>query len=179
MAFGSLSFSPLWRNSLRIWMAATLSIGIMLWSGWSQEMTLALIMAVMFVNENDFTPVRSIGQLVAGALVGILTALVLHELSTSWVVLGLALPITGVLVRLLGMPKGLSTGYLSCWALDLLHKGNQFNWGLIFNLTFAAVVGILMAQVATWALWPRWPLQQLPALEAGIAGQLAQHIKAM
>jgi hypothetical protein len=45
-------------------------------------------MAVLFVNENDLTPARSIGQLLAGALIGILTATVLHELSTSWVVLG-------------------------------------------------------------------------------------------
>lgn len=136
-------------------------------------------MAVLFVNENDFTPARSIGQLVAGALIGILIAFVLHELSTSWVVLGLSLLLTGVLVRSLGLLKGLSTGYLGCWALDIMHQGNQVNWATIFNMGFAAVVGILMAQFATWALWPRQPLQQLSNLEAGIASQLAQQISAM
>jgi hypothetical protein len=70
-------------------------------------------------------------------------------------------------------------GYLSCWAVELMHRGNQFNWAMIFNLAFAAVVGILMAQIATWALWPRRPLQQLPALEARIASQLEAQILAM
>jgi hypothetical protein len=75
--------------------------------------------------------------------------------------------------------KGVSTGYLCCWAVELMHRGNQFNWAEIFDLAFAAVVGILMAQIATWALWPRRPLQQLPALEARIASQLGAQITAM
>ena len=173
------ALSPLWRNSLRIWLASTLSIGIMLWAGRSNVLWLALVMAVMFVNENDLTPVRSIGQIVGGALIGILTAMVLHEISTGWLVLGLALLTTGVLVRSLGLLKGLSMGYTGCWALELMHRGNQFNWALIFNMALAAVVGILMAQIATWALWPRQPLQQLPALEAKIASQLGAQITAM
>ena len=179
MALELPTFSPLWRNSLRIWLATTLSIGILLWSGREQVLGVALVMAVLFVNENDFTPARSIGQLLAGALIGILTATVLHELSTNWVVLGIALLLTGVLIRILGLFKGLGTGYLGCWALDLLHRGNQVNWAVIFDLAFAAVVGILMAQMATWALWPRRPLQQLPALEARIASQLRGQIGAM
>lgn len=179
MAAALHSLSPLWRNSLRIWLASTLTIGILFWSGRDQVLGLALVMAVLFVNENDLTPARSIGQLVAGSLIGILTAIVLHEISTSWLVLGLAILLTGVLVRSLGLLKGLSTGYLSCWAVELMHRGNQFNWALIFDLAFAAVVGILMAQIATWALWPRRPLQQLPALEARIANQLEAQILAM
>ena len=173
------SLSPLWRNSLRIWLATTLVIGIMQWAGRSHVLGLALVMAVLFVNENDLTPARSIGQMVGGALIGILTAMVLHEISTSWVVLGIALLVTGLLVRNLGLLKSLSTGYLSCWALELMHHGNQFNWALIFNLAFAAVVGLLMAQIATWALWPHRPIQQLPALEARIASQLGAQITAM
>ena len=179
MAVALSSLSPLWRNSLRIWLATTLVIGIMLWAGRSQVLGLALVMAVLFVNENDLTPARSIGQMVGGALIGILSAMVLHEISTSWVVLGIALLVTGVLVRNLGLLKGLSTGYLGCWALELMHHGKQFNWALIFNMALAVVVGILMAQIATWALWPRRPLQQLPALEARIASQLSQQISAM
>ncbi|NDG74185.1 MAG: hypothetical protein EBX49_02360 [Synechococcaceae bacterium WB8_1B_136] len=179
MAIVLPTLSPLGRNSLRIWLAATLTIGIMLWTGRSQVLGLALVMAVLFVNENDFTPARSIGEQIAGALVGILTAMVLHEISTSWVVLGIALLLTGILVRGLGLLKGLGTGYLGCWALELLHQGNRFEAGLIFNMALAVVVGILMAQIATWALWPRRPLQQLPALEAGMASQLGQQIAAM
>ena len=179
MAAALPSLSPIWRNSLRIWLASTLTIGILFWSGRNQLLPLALVMAVLFVNENDLTPARSIGQLVAGALIGLLTAIVLQEISTSWMVLGLAILLTGVLVRSLGLLKGLSTGYLSCWAVELMHRGNQFNWAMIFDLAFAAVVGILMAQIATWALWPRRPLQQLPALEARIASQLEAQILAM
>jgi hypothetical protein len=179
MAFALPVLSPLWRNSLRIWLAATLTIGIVLWSGRIQALPLALVMVVLFVNENDFTPARSISQLVAGVLIGIVTATVLHELSTNWVVLGIALLLTGTLVRILGLLKGLGTGYMGCWALDLMHRGNEVNWSLIFNLAFAAVLGILMAQMATWALWPRRPLQQLPALEARIASQLETQIRAM
>jgi hypothetical protein len=179
MAAALPSLSPLWRNSLRIWLATTLTIGILFWSGRDQVLGVALIMAVLCVNENDLTPARSTGQLVAAALIGILTAIVMHEISTSWVMLGKALLITGVLVRSLGLLKGLSYGYLSCWAVELMHRGNQFNWAMIFDLAFAAVVGILMAQIATWALWPRRPLQQLPALEARIANQLEAQILAM
>jgi hypothetical protein len=179
MALALPQLSPLWRSSLRIWLAATLTIGILLWSGRGQVLSVALVMVVMLVNENDLTPARSIAQLVACALIGILVAFVLHELSTSWVVLGIALLLTGVLIRGLGLLKGLGMGYSGCWALTLIHQGNQVNWALIFDVAFAAVVGILMAQAATWALWPRRPLQQLPALEAGIAAQLAQQIGAV
>ena len=179
MAAALPSLSPIWRNSLRIWLASTLTIGILFWSGRDQVLPVALIMAVLCVNENDLTPARSSGQLMAAALIGTLTAIVLHEISTSWAMLGKALLITGVLVRSLGLLKGLSYGYLSCWAVELMHRGNQFSWAMIFNLAFAAVVGILMAQIATWALWPRRPLQQLPALEARIASQLEAQILAM
>jgi uncharacterized membrane protein YccC len=179
MAAGSPSLSPLWRQSLRIWLATTLTIGILLWSGRGHVLGAALVMAVLFVNENDLTPARSIGQQVAGALVGILTAQVVHELSTSWLALGIALLLTGVLVRGLGLLRGLGTGYMGCWALELMHRGNQVNWAVIFDLGFAVVVGIVMAQFATWALWPRRPLQQLPALDAQIASQLAAQVRAM
>lgn len=179
MAFALPVLSPLWRNSLRIWLAATLTVGILLWSGRGPVLGIALVMVVLFVNENDYTPISSIGQLLGGTLIGILTATVLHELSTNWMVLGIALLLTGMLVRILGLLKGLGTGYMGCWALDLMHRGNAVNWGTVFDLAFAAVVGILMAQMATWALWPRRPLDQLPALEARIASQLETQIQAM
>lgn len=172
-------FSPLWRSSLRIWLASTLTIGILLWSGRSQVLGVGLVMAVMFVNENNLAPVRNISQQAAGAVIGILTAFVLHELSTEWVVLGVALLLTGLLIRLLGLLPGLSTGYMGCWALDLMHRGNQVNWAVIFNLALAAVVGILMAQLATWALWPHRPQQQLPALEASISSRFSAQITAL
>ena len=83
---------------------------------------LALLTAVLFINENDITPARSIGQMVGASLVGILTAVVLHEFSTAWPMLGIALVSTGALVRGLGLLKGLGLGYMSCWAVELMTK---------------------------------------------------------
>ncbi len=179
MATSLPSLSPLWRNSLRTWLAATLTIGIMLWSGRRDVMMLGLLMAVLFINDNDLTPVRSMGQLVGGALIGILTAVVLHEFSSGWLVTAIGLLITGCLVRGLGLVKGVGMGYMACWSLEVLGHGKQFDWALVFNLAFAVVVGIAMAQLATWAFWPRRPLQQLPALEAGLCDQLRQQIQRM
>ncbi|MFM7514383.1 MAG: hypothetical protein ACKO3F_13710 [Cyanobium sp.] len=176
MAFALPPLHPVVRNGLRIWLAATLASSILLWAGLESVVTVGLIFAVLFVNENDLTPASSIGQVIAGALIGVLTAQVLHELSTSWVMLGLTLLISGALVRSLGMLNGLSTSLMGCWALDLMHPGKQVDWSVVLDLAFAAIVGILMAQLATWAVWPRRPLQQFPALEAGLARELAQQI---
>ncbi|MCP9881168.1 hypothetical protein KBY65_01565 [Cyanobium sp. Alchichica 3B3-8F6] len=56
MAFALPVLSPLWRNSLRIWLATTLSIGILLWSGREQALGVALVMAVLFVNKTTSPP---------------------------------------------------------------------------------------------------------------------------
>ncbi len=179
MAAALPALSPLWRNSLRTWLAATLTIGIMLWSGRSNVMMLGLLMAVLFINDNDLTPVRNVGQLVGGALIGILTAVVLHQFSSGWLVTAIGLLITGCLVRGLGLVKGVSMGYMGCWALEVIGYGKHFNWALIFDLAFTVVVGIAMAQIATWTFWPRRPLQQLPALERGLCQQLREQIERM
>jgi uncharacterized membrane protein YgaE (UPF0421/DUF939 family) len=179
MANALPALSPTLRNSLRTWLAATLTIGIMQWSGRSNVMMLGLLMTVLFINDNDLTPVRSMGQLVGGALIGILTAVVLHEFSSGWLVTAIGLLITGCLVRGLGLVKGVGMGYMACWSLEVLGHGKQFDWALVFNLAFAVVVGIAMAQLATWAFWPRRPLQQLQALEAGLCDQLRQQIQRM
>jgi len=179
MALALPQLHPIWRNALRIWLAATLTIGIMLWAGRGQVLSGALVLSVLLINEDDLTPARSLGQLIAGALIGILMAFVLHELSTGWVVLAIALLLTGLLIQALGLIKGLGMGYTGCWALEVMHQGNQVNWAVVFDLAFAAVVGILMAQFATWALWPRRPLEQMPSLEAVLAKQLADQIHRM
>jgi len=179
MANALPTLSPLWRNSLRTWLATTLTIGIMLWSGRSSVMMLGLLMAVLFINDNELTPLRSVGQLVGGALIGILTAIVLREFTNGWLVTAIGLLVTGCLVRGLGLVKGVGMGYMGCWSLEVVGAGKTFNWALIFNLAFTVVVGIAMAQLATWAFWPRRPLQQLPALEAGIVAQLSDQIQRM
>jgi len=179
MANALPALSPLWRNSLRTWLAATLTIGIMLWSGRGSVMMLGLLMAVLFINDNELTPLRNVGQLVGGALIGILTAVVLHQFSSGWLVTAIGLLVTGCLVRGLGLVQGVSMGYMGCWALEVIGYGKHFNWALIFDLAFTVVVGIAMAQVATWAFWPRRPLQQLPALERRLCQRLSEHIERM
>lgn len=176
MAAALPALSPLWRNSLRTWLAATLTIGIMLWSGRSSVMLLGLLVAVLFINDNELTPLRFVSQMVGGALIGILTAVVLHQISSGWLITALGLLITGALVRGLGLLKGLSMGYMGCWALEVMGYGKHFNWALIFDLAFTVVVGIAMAQLATWAFWPRRPLQQLPLLERQLSEQLSRQV---
>lgn len=173
------ALSPLWRSSLRTWLAATLTIGILVWSGRAGVMLLGLLTAVVFINDDDLTPRRSIAQMVAGSVIGILTAAVLHSLISGWLVTAIGLLITGALVRGLGLLKGLSLGYLSCWGLEVMGAGIRFNSALVFDLALSAVVGIAMAQLATWVFWPRRPLQQLPVLEHGLCDQLSSQIQQM
>jgi hypothetical protein len=173
------TLSPLWRNSLRTWLAATLTIGIMLWADRGNAMLLGLLMVVVFINDNDLTPLRSIAQMVAGSVIGILTAVVLHNLISGWAVTAIGLLITGILVRALGLLKGLSLGYLSCWGLEVVGEGIHFNAPLVFDLALSAVVGIAMAQLATWIFWPRRPLQQLPLLEQELCHQLSAQLQGM
>lgn len=179
MANSMPALSPLWRNSLRTWLAATLTIGIMLWADRGGVMLLGLLLAVVFINDNDLTPLRSIGQMVAGSVIGILTAVLLHNVISGWLVTAIGLLITGALVRGLGLLKGLSLGYLSCWGLEVMGDGAHFNAALVFDLAFSAVVGIAMAQLSTWVFWPRRPLQQLPPLEWGLCEQLSEQLLQM
>ena len=179
MAVALPALNPVWRNGLRTWLAASLAIGVMLWAGRSQVLVLALAMAVVFINENDLVPARTVSQQVAGALVGILTAVVLHEISSGWLVLAIALLVTGVLVRGLGLPKGVGMGYIGCWSLEVIGYGKHFNWALIFDLAFAVVVGIAAALVATWVFWPRRPLQELPGLDARLTEQFSRQVERM
>lgn len=176
MATALPALSPLWRNSLRTWLATSLAIGIMLWAGRGQVLVLALAMAVVFINENDLVPARTVRQQVGGALIGILTAVVLHEISSGWLVLAIGLLVTGVLTRGLGLPKGVGMGYIGCWSLEVIGTGKHFDWALIFDLAFSVVVGIVAALIATWVFWPRRQLQQLPALEQELCTQLSGQI---
>lgn len=177
MAAHPLSLSPLWRHGLRLWLAATLTIGIMLWCGLSDQLGWALVLAVLFINENDLSPLRSSVEILAAALVGILTGLVLHHIATGWLTLAIGLLLTGALVRGLGLLKGLSMGYLMSWAVATTPADAQFSWTLFLRLGLAVAIGILSAQIATWVFWPRSPLRQLPMLERGLAAQLQDQIR--
>jgi len=176
MAVPALRLNPLWRNALRLWLAATLSIGILQWSGQSTQMGWALVLAVIFINENDLSPLRSLAEILAAALVGILTGLVVHHIASGWLTIAIGLLVSGALVRALGLLKGLSMGYLMSWAIGTSPASSQFSWTLSSQLGICVLVGTLSAQVATWLFWPRSPLRQLPALERSLTAQLDDQI---
>lgn len=176
MAVHSLRLSPLWRNALRLWLAATLTIGILHWCGLSDQLGWALVLAVVFINENDLSPLRSLGEILAATLVGILTGLVVHHIASGWLTLAVGLLLSGVLVRALGLLKGLSLSYVMSWAISTSPAAGEFSWRLFTHFGVCVLVGTLSAQAATWLFWPRSPLRQLPALERGLAAQLEGQI---
>jgi hypothetical protein len=179
MAAALPALSPLWRNSLRLWLATSLTIGIMLWSRQAAGLFLALVMAITFTNENDSTPLRSIGQMLVAAFVGIITGLVVQGISTGWLMLAVCLLCSGALVRSLGLTKALSMAYLSSWGVTISGSGPHFTWGIAFALAFSISVGILCGQIATWVFWPHRTLQQLPGLEQSLCLQLHDQIGRM
>ena len=76
MAIALPSLSPLWRNSLRIWLSTTLVIGIKL--GWRQALLAVGSLAVLTI-----PAALSQGDPAAGTVVMTLTALALG-LSARW-----------------------------------------------------------------------------------------------
>lgn len=172
-----LSLSPLWRNALRLWLAATLSIGILQWFGQSAQLGWALVLAVIFINENDLSPLRSLAEILAAGLLGILTGLVVNHIASGWLMVAMGLLASGALVRALGLLKGLSMGYLMSWAIGTSPAASQLSWTLFSQLGVCVLVGTLSAQAATWLFWPRSPLRQLPALERRLAAQLDEQIE--
>jgi hypothetical protein len=175
-AVHSLRLSPLWRNALRLWLAATLTIGILHWCGQTAQLGWGLVLAVIFINENDLSPLRSLAEILAAALVGILSGLVVHHIAAGWLMLAVGLLVSGALVRALGWLKGLSLGYLMSWAVGTSPAASQPNWTVFYQLGLCVLVGTLSAQAATWLFWPRSPLRQLPALERSLAAQLEDQI---
>lgn len=172
----SLRLSPLWRNALRLWLAATLTIGILHWCGQSDQLGWALVLAVVFINENDLSPLGSLGEILAATMVAVVTSLVVHHIASGWLMIAVALLVSGVLVRALGLLKGLSLSYLMSWAISTSPFVGEFSWRLFTHFGVCVLVGTLSAQAATWLFWPRSPLRQLPALERGLAAQLEDQI---
>ena len=171
--------NPTVRSALRLWLAATLAIGITLWTGRQSTMMLALILVALFVNENQIAPARQMVQLLGGAIVGVITALVLFQFSSGWLMLSLTLLATGLVARALGLSQGLSTAYLCAWAVLVMGRGAQFNGHMVFNLVLPALVGVLTAQFATWLVWPRLRRNRLEALDAQVAGRLGRQLESL
>jgi len=169
--------NPTVRSALRLWLAATLAIGITLWTGRQGTLMLALILAVLFVNENQIAPARQMVQFLGGAIVGVITALVLFQFSSGWLMLSLALLAAGLLARALGLNQGLNMAYLCAWSVLVLGQGARFNAGAMFNLLVPVLVGMLTAQFATWLVWPRLRRQRLQELDTQVARRLGEQLK--
>ena len=171
--------NPTVRSALRLWLAATLAIGITLWTGRQSTLMLALILAVLFVNENQIAPARQMVQLLGGAIVGVITALVLFQFSSGWLMLSLALLAAGLVARALGLSQGLNMTYLCAWAVLVLGQDARFNAGTLFNLLVPVLVGGLTAQFATWLVWPRLRRRRLEELDAQVAKRLGEQLQAV
>jgi uncharacterized membrane protein YccC len=169
--------NPTVRSALRLWLAATLAIAITLWTGRQSSLMLALILAVLFVNENQIAPARQMVQLLGGAIVGVITALVLFQFSSGWLMLSLALLAAGLVARALGLSQGQNMAYLCAWAVLVLGQGARFSVGALFNLLVPVLVGVLTAQFATWLVWPRLRRRRLEELDAQVAGRLGAQLR--
>ena len=167
------------RSAMKLGLAALVAIGITQWSGRTNTLMMALMGAVMFVNENETAPLQRILQFVGGAVLGAACGLLVGGLHRGWLALAVALLATGALVRVLRLEGGQSQAYLTCWAsLELVH-GNRFEVGVLFNLVLPFLIGTLAAQAANWLVWPKLRRRRLAALDQSIAGRFQQQLAAL
>jgi uncharacterized membrane protein YccC len=166
--------NPTTRAGLRLWLAATLAIAMTVWTGRQGTLMLALLTAVLFVNENDTTPVGSTVRQLGSALVGIIAALIIFPFSNGWLMLSVALLAAGLLCRAIGLAAGVGMAYLCAWAVMVMGHGKHFDTAVVFNLALPAVLGVVSAQFATWLVWPRLRRQRLIELDEQLNQRFAQ-----
>ncbi|MFZ9621491.1 MAG: hypothetical protein ACO289_09835 [Prochlorococcaceae cyanobacterium] len=160
-----LTPSPAVRNGLRLFLAAALTIAMVLWCGRSHTLLVGLITVVLFTNDTQTKPLQSLLLFIASILIGCVVGLVLYPLSDSWLMLSLALLVSAALVRLLRLAPGLPVAYLGCWAALVLRQGQRFEIGVVFDLVLPALIGMLAALFATWLVWPPRSLRRLQELD--------------
>jgi uncharacterized membrane protein YccC len=169
-----LELNPTTRAGLRLWLAATLAIAMTLWSGRQGTLPLAVMMVVLFVNENDLTPIGTAFRQLAGAIVGIIAGLVIVSFAAGWLMLSLGLLVAGLLCRVVGLGANVGMALLSCWAVIVLGQGKSFDAATLFNLALPAVLGLVAAQFATWVVWPRLRRQRLVELDRQLSQRFGQ-----
>ena len=163
--------NPTTRAGLRLWLAATLAIAITVWTGRQGTVFLAVMMVVMFVNENDTAPLSHAFRQLASAVLGVVTGLVIASFSSGWLMLSVGLLSAGLLCRSVGLGGNVGMASLCCWAVLLMGRGHSFNAAAVFNLALPVVIGVVAAQFATWVVWPRLRAQRLVEFD----NQLRQH----
>jgi len=162
------------RAGLRLWLAATLAIAMTQWSGRQGTLFLALLMVVLFVNENDTTPLTTAIRQLASAGLGIIAGLVVTSFSSGWLMLSLGLLAAGLLCRTLGLGPNVGMASLCCWAVIVIGQGRSLDAASLFNLVLPAVIGVVAAQFATWIVWPRLRRQRLLALDDQLRRRFGQ-----
>ena len=157
--------NPTTRAGLRLWLAATLAIAMTIWTGRQGTMFLAVMMVVLFVNENDTAPLSNAFLQLASAVLGVVTGLVIASFASGWLMLSVGLLATGLLCRRVGLGSGMGMASLCCWAVILMGHGHSFHAAAVFNLALPVVIGVVAAQFATWVVWPRLRAERLVELD--------------
>lgn len=169
-----VELNPTTREGLRVWLGATLAIAMTLWIGLQGTLFLAVMMVVVFVNENDTAPLSNSVRQLAGAVLGVATGLVIASFSSGWLMLSVGLLSTGLLCRTLGLGGSVGMASLCCWAVILMGRGKSFDAATLFNLAAPVVIGIVAAQFSTWLVWPRLRRQRLVELDSQLRQRFAR-----
>ena len=160
-------------------MAATLAIAMTIWTGRQGTVFLAVMMVVLFVNENDTAPLSNSVRQLASAVLGVVSGLVIASFASGWLMLSVGLLSAGLLCRCVGLAGNVGMAYLCCWAVILLGQGHSFHAAAVFNLALPVVIGVVAAQFATWLVWPRLRAQRLMELDDQLRQRFGQQRQAL
>jgi hypothetical protein len=164
------------RASLRLALAAGLAIAMVVWSGRSDRVFLALITVVLYVSDSRPQPWRLLVRQFAGAVVGILTALVLFQLADGWLMLSIVLLVVALLIEALQLQAGRSLALLLAWGVLEMDLTRAFNIATVFDLVLVFVIGLVSARVATVLVWPERPGLRIRMLDQTIYAHLHTQI---
>ena len=164
------------RASLRLALAAALAIAMVAWSGRGDRVFLALITVVLYVTDSRPQPWRLLVRQFAGAVVGILTALVLFQLADGWLMLSVVLLVVALLIEALQLQAGRSMALLLAWGVLEMDLTRAFNIATVFDLVLVFVIGLLSARVATVLVWPERPGLRIRMLDQTIYAHLHTQI---
>jgi hypothetical protein len=146
------------------------------WSGRGDRVFLALITVVLYVTDSRPQPWRLLVRQFAGAVVGILTALVLFQLADGWLMLSVVLLVVALLIEALQLQAGRSMALLLAWGVLEMDLTRAFNIATVFDLVLVFVIGLLSARVATVLVWPERPGLRIRMLDQTIYAHLHTQI---
>ena len=174
-----VELNPTTRAGLRLWLAATLAIAMTIWTGRQGTVFLAVMMVVLFVNENDTAPLSNAFLQLASAVLGVVTGLVITSLASGWLMLSVGLLAVGLLCRCVGLGAGVGMASGCCWAVILMWHGRSFNPATVVNFALPVVIGVVAAQFATWVVWPRLRAERLVELDDQLRQRFGQQRQAL